>query len=108
MKVTPEEPTVAAATAYFVDMAKGKTTPSRQGGHNGLGAVRHPSNYRVIPIVKLVTPTAQAVARAKDRLSREKIIRGPTQTRKRSTAGRVSSQQRKKKKSDGYSMPGLD
>ncbi len=73
----PEEPTVDAAVSYFLDMANGKTDPSKSNGQNGLGAVRHPSTYHVIPSVKLVTPTAQALVAAKDELEEEgEVIRG--------------------------------
>ena len=98
----PEEPTVASAVAYFVDMAKGKATPLRSKGQNGLGAVRQPSTNHVIPDVKLVMPTAQAIAQAKDSISRTKAIRG----QKRS-AGQGNSKN-KKKKTGHYQMPGLD
>lgn len=110
MKVEPEEPTVAAAVAYFVDMAKGKTAPSKHNGRNGLGAVRQPSTYHVITDIKQVTPTAQVVAQAKDRLDRAKVIRGWSASRKRNARGESPSagQKSKKKKSDSYQTPALD
>ena len=104
MKVTPEEPAVAAAVAYFLDMAKGKITSSRSNGHAGLGAVRHPSTYHVIPNVQLVTPSAQALAQAKDSLP--EAIRGQAKHVKRS--GAAHAYPGKRKKSEDYSMPGLD
>lgn len=112
MKVEPEEPTVAAAVAYFVDMAKGKTAPSKHNGRTGLGAVQQPATYHVIPNIKLVTPTAQAVARAKDRLVEQEVIRGWPASRKRNAhRGLLSAGQKKKKKQnyiDDYQTPGLD
>ena len=106
MKVNPEEPTVAAAVAYFLDMAKGKNTSSRPNGHVGLGAIRHPSTYHVIPNVQLVTPSAQALAQAKDSIGIPKAIRGEPKQVKRSAAPRSYSG--KRKKSEEYFMPGLD
>ena len=110
MKVNPEEPTVAAAVTYFVDMAKGKTSPSNQNGRSGLGAVRQPATYHVIPKVKLVTPTAQALAQAKSTLERSKVIRGGPTSRKRTSARESSPAGQKKKKNyrDDYQTPGLD
>ncbi len=110
MKVTPEEPTVAAAVAYFVDMAKGKTASTRQNGRNGLGAVHYPTSYHVIPTVKLVTPSAQALLQAKAKLPREKVIRGESRKRKSDSdsSSEQSKKQQKKNKTDEYSMPGLD
>lgn len=95
--MNPEEPTLAAAVAYFVDIAKGKTASSY--GQTGLGAVRQPTTYHVIPPVKLVTPTAQAVAQAKDILGEQKVIKG----RKRN--GPPSTGHKRPKV---YQTPGLD
>ncbi len=109
MKVTPEEPTVAAAVAYFVDMAKGETASTRQNGRNGLGAVHHPTTYHVIPTVKLVTPSAQALIQAKAKLPREKVIRGESRKRTSDSSSEQSKKKQQKKKTTGeYSMPGLD
>ena len=107
MKIQPEEPTVDAAVAYFVNMAKGKTAPTKQNGRNGLGAVRYPTTQHMIPKVELVTPTAQALDRAKDRLSREKVIRGQAKPRKRKADDFISSR-KSRKNTDQYLMPGLD
>jgi len=111
MKPIPQEPTVAAAVTYFVDMAKGKTQPSRQNGRNGLGAVRSPSTYHVIPNVKLVTPSAQALIQAQDSLMRGKVIRG-ARKRNANELGLTESKQKKKKtkkkKSSEYLTPALD
>ena len=110
MKIKPEQPDVAAAVSYFVDMAKGKTAPTRQTIQTGLGAVHQPTVFRVIPKIELVTPTAQALVRA-----REKVIRGEVQQNKRKADELSSSDKPKKKKktkkgksTDQYLMPGLD
>lgn len=107
MKVQPEEPDVEAAVSYFVDMAKGKTAPTKHAAHRGLGAVRHPTTFHVIPKVELISPTAEALDRAKASLSREKVIRGQTRSRKRK-AGEHTSSGKSRKTKDQYHMPGLD
>lgn len=102
--MNPEEPTLAAAVAYFTDMAKGKTTASRKYSQNGLGAAKYPSTYRVIPNIKFVTPSAQALAQAKDSLDREEVIRGKPKPRKR----HMQAPSGQRKKSKGYLTPGLN
>lgn len=113
----PEEPTVEAAVSYFVDMAQGKTAPSKSNEQNGLGAVRYPSTYHVIPSVKLVTPTAQALAAAKDEVEEEEeeeeereVMRGWNQPGKQKRIGRSTahSNRKKRKPSEKYLTPGLD
>ena len=106
MKIEPEEPTVAAAVTYFVDMAKGKIAPSKPNGRTGLGVVHRPSTYHVIPNIKQVTPTAQALAQAEDRLDRSKVIRGQPTSRKRNAQPRSAGQKRIRKAD--YQTPGLD
>lgn len=77
MKPEFQEPSVDAAIEYFINMAKGNTIPTKQNGQNGLGAVRQSSTYHAIPAVKLVTPTAQAVERAKAAIGEQEVIRRP-------------------------------
>lgn len=81
--MTSQEPNLDAAVSYFVNMAKGNSLQSKRNGQNGLGIARQPSLRHVIPEVKLVTPTAQAVKQATETL---KVIRRPAQKRKRATS----------------------
>ena len=94
MKLESKEPKLDAAISYFRNMARGKTVPSQQNGQNGLGIARQASTYHVIPQIRMVTPTAQAVESAKASVKRQKVIRGTSL--------------KKKKNTDTYFMPGLD
>ena len=96
MKQESSEPRLDAAIAYFVNMAKGKAIPPQHNGTSGLGVARQATSYQVIPSVKVVTPTAQAVQSAKAAVRKPKVIRGKQQPPS------------KKRKREQIFMPGLD
>ena len=103
----PTKPTVDQATAYFRDMANGKSVPIAPEISKGLGVVRTPSIYHVI------TPTDQALARARETVKRQKVTRGPKDEPSIKKVKREPVKPQKKKisgkhKSEDYLMPGLD
>ena len=103
----PTKPTADQATAYFMDMANGKSVPIAPGIFKGLGVARTPSIYHVI------TPTDQALFRARETVKRQKVIRGSKDEPPIKKFQRESVKSKKKKtsgkqKSKDYLMPGLD
>lgn len=97
MKLKKLKPDTDAMVRHFVNMAKGNTAQGQQTIHRGLGISSRPIAYHMVPVIKAVTPTAQAVYQAKA-----------------SVAGRdeeskfIRSQPTKKRKRESYHMPALD
>ena len=105
--MNPIEPTVDQATAYFTDMANGKSVAIAPEHSIGLGVVRtSPPTYHVI------TPTNQALAQAREAVKRQKVIRGPEDASSAKKVKRETVKSQKKKSgqeiSEDYLMPGLD
>ena len=84
---------------HFVNMAKGNATPGMHAIPRGLGIATRPATYRIIPrpVIKAVTPMAQAVRQAKASIKSQD---GETKSIRRQSA--------KKRKTGSYQMPGLD
>ena len=99
MKLKKQKPDTDAMVRHFVNMAKGNAEQSVQTRPRGLGVTSQPMTYRMVPrpVIKAVTPTAQAVYQAeaaiKTRDEKAKSIRRPHV---------------KKRKTGNYHMPGLD
>ena len=100
--MNPREPTAEQATAYFRDMAKGKYVPIALEHSKGLGGVHTPSIYHV------TTPTDQTLARAREAVEKQKVIRGPEDERPIKKVKRGPVKKTKKPRSNEYSMPGLE
>ena len=99
MKLKKQKPDTDAMVHHFVKMARGNVEQVTQATPRGLSIASQPVTYHVVPkpMIKAVTPTAQAVYQAEAAMK----------TRDKETKP-IRRQPIKKRKTDSYQMPGLD